>query len=192
MTKDFWDNRWLTGQTGWDLGQVSPPLKAYIDQIKNRSTKILIPGCGNAYEAEYLIRNGFDNVYIVEISEKAIATFKARFPDFPNNHIFHADFFELTGQFDLIIEQTFFCAILPELRLKYVDKMTELLNPNGKLVGLLFNRGFSGGPPFGGSLSEYQGLFQSKFEIKVMEKCYNSIGPRLGSEIFIKLQVNEV
>ena len=87
----------------------------------------------------------------------------------------------------MIIEQTFFCALNPALRKDYVDRMYELLKPGGKLVGVLFNRSFEGGPPFGGSKEEYKELFDEKFVIKKMEDCYNSIEPRKDAEVFIIL-----
>ena len=188
MTTEFWEERWNNNDTGWDLGQVSPPLKAYFDQLENKSLKILIPGAGNAYEAEYLWRNGFENTHIVEIAKSAIDAFKKRYSGFPDDQIIHADFFDLNQAFDLIIEQTFFCAIDPSVRKEYVKKMRNLLSPEGHLVGVMFNRSFVGGPPFGGSVEEYRGLFEPDFSIQIMEECYNSIPPRQGSEIFIKLQ----
>ena len=66
--------------------------------------------------------------------------------------------------------------------------MHELLAPSGKLVGVLFNFPLNTqGPPFGGSKDEYIGYFEPMFEIKTMETCYNSIGPRMGNELFIQL-----
>jgi len=56
---NYWENRYQNQQTGWDIGEISSPLKAYIDQLEDKSIKILIPGAGNAYEAEYLFLNGF-------------------------------------------------------------------------------------------------------------------------------------
>ncbi len=188
MSKDFWEQRWTNMQIGWDLGEVSPPIAEYINQLTNKELKILIPGCGNAYEAEYLHQKGFKNVYIVEISQGAIDSFKKRYPDFPNQHIIHSDFFEIDGQYDLIIEQTFFCAINPKMRKKYVQQMTKLLKTKGKLVGLLFNTEFSGGPPFGGHKDEYLQLFLDNFKIKIMEKAYNSIKPRQDNELFVILE----
>jgi len=38
------------------------------------------------------------------------------------------------------LEQTFFCSFKPENRDKYRDKILSLLKPDGKLVGVLFNR----------------------------------------------------
>ncbi|SHI83533.1 Thiopurine S-methyltransferase (TPMT) [Algibacter luteus] len=52
--ENYWTQRYNERQTGWDVGKPTTPLKTYIDQLKNKSLKILIPGAGNAYEAEYL------------------------------------------------------------------------------------------------------------------------------------------
>jgi hypothetical protein len=101
------------------------------------------------------------------------------------------DFFEHQGQYDLIFEQTFFCALPPTMRENYVRKMHQLLSVNGKLVGLLFNKTFETGPPFGGSQSEYNQLFKNNFEFLQMDLCYNSIKPRANSELFIELKRNK-
>ena len=192
MQKEYWDKRWHNRETGWDIGGVSPPLKAYFDQLTDKSLKILIPGCGNAYEAEYLFKSGFTNVYIIEISKAAVASFLKRCPDFPFDKIIIGDFFEYSGQYDRIIEQTFFCAIEPLRRAEYVSKTASLLKPGGMLVGLLFDRFFDDGPPFGGTKEEYIGLFSPYFGIEIIETAYNSIVPRRGTEIFIKMIKNKI
>jgi thiopurine S-methyltransferase len=150
--------------------------------------KILIPGGGNAYEAEYLFQKGFKNVFVVDLSKTAIDNFKKRIPKFPIAQLILGDFFELNGSFDLIIEQTFFCAIDPSLRAKYVLKMQQLLTPKGKLVGLLFHVPLNKDkPPFGGSKKEYIDYFQPSFQISKMDPCYNSYPNRQGRELFVKL-----
>ena len=66
--------------------------------------------------------------------------------------------------------------------------MASLLNENGKVIGLLFDKTFEEpGPPFGGCPCEYKPIFQPHFEIKNMEKCHNSIPPRENAEVFIHL-----
>jgi hypothetical protein len=40
------------------------PIKNYIDTLKDKDIAILIPGCGNTYEAAYLLEQGFTNVTI--------------------------------------------------------------------------------------------------------------------------------
>lgn len=185
LDNNYWTNRYVNKQTGWDLGEISPPLKIYIDNIRNKNLKILIPGAGNAHEAAYLFKLGFKNTYVLDISEYPLNEFKKRNPEFPSDQLLVEDFFLHQSNYDLIIEQTFFCAIPPYLRENYVTKMAELLNPTGKLIGLLFNTAFeSEGPPFGGNINEYQNLFSSKFIIEKMEICPDSIKPRLGNELF--------
>jgi len=184
LNKDFWENRYKTNETGWDVGTITTPLKEYIDQIENKNLKILIPGAGNGYEFDYLISKGFKNVYVVDIAKQPLENLASRNPDFKNNFI-QADFFEFDDQFDLILEQTFFCALEPSLRSKYVEKMHSLLTEKGKIFGLLFDFELTEvGPPFGGSKEEYINLFQDKFKLKVLERAYNSIKPRDGRELF--------
>lgn len=187
LNKDYWNDRYLQQQTGWDIGTVATPLKTYFDQLTNKHLSILIPGCGNAHEAAYLLQQGFSNVTLVDIAPLATAAVEEKLRGYINNglQIITGDFFDLKTTFDLIIEQTFFCAIHPTFRPAYANQMFSLLAPKGKLVGLLFDRDFEGGPPFGGSKLEYQQLFAPKFNICIMEKAYNSIAPRLGSELFV-------
>ncbi len=189
LDKDYWNDRYENHQTGWDLGAISTPLKEYADQLADKNIAILIPGCGNAYEAEYLLQQGFGNITLIDIAPAAVNNVKKKLKEFDGKqlHMICGDFFELEQTFDLIIEQTFFCALQPELRDAYANKMFDLLNENGKLAGVLFNKDFDGGPPFGGSKEEYLNLFSTKFEIKTMEACYNSIVPRAGSELFFIL-----
>ena len=186
LGQDFWNDQYIANTTGWDLGQVSPPLKAYIDQLTNKDIKILIPGCGNSYEAEYLLKMGFTNVSLIDIAPDLVERLKAKFKSEPHIKIILGDFFSHEGQYDLILEQTFFCALDPGLRKNYVKQMTKLLKKDGKLAGLLFVKEFEkAGPPFGGSKEEYELLFRNDFELQVFESCYNSFDKREGTEIFV-------
>ena len=188
MDKDFWDNKWLEQQTGWDIGYPSPAIASYFKLVSNLNVKILIPGCGNGYEAEFLFENGFTNVWIIDISEHAITAFKKRVPKFPVEHIICGDFFEFDAEFDFIIEQTFFCAIQLDKRNDYCSKMADLLNPTGALVGLLFDFPLETGPPFGGDLAEYKERFSKTFAEVQIEACKTSIAPRQGKEFWITMR----
>jgi len=141
MPANYWDDRWLNDDTSWDMRRVSPPLQAYLAQLTDKTVSILIPGCGNAYEAGWLLDNGFPSVTLIDISPTLTARLREKFPTIP---IITGDFFEHTGQYDLIIEQTFFCSLDPSLREKYVEHTHSLLRPGGKLTGLLFDRNFVG------------------------------------------------
>jgi SAM-dependent methyltransferase len=190
LDKQFWDERWKTKDTGWDLESVSPPLKAYIDTIVNKEVAILIPGCGNAHEAAYLLENGFTNVSVIDISPTLVQSILQKFEKYAGKEltVICGDFFRHFGQYDIILEQTFFCALSPDLRKQYVEKMHSLLAENRKLVGLLFDKVFESNPPFGGSKNEYEELFSKYFEIETMEPCTNSIPPRAGAELFVEFR----
>lgn len=185
--KSYWTSRYKNQEIGWDIGYVSTPLKAWIDSFSNLNAAILIPGAGNSYEAEYLFQKGFKNVTVVDISAEPLLHISERCPEFPKEQLIETDFFTHSGKYDVIIEQTFFCALDPSLRTKYVQKMHELLNPKGFVVGVMFNVALnSDRPPFGGSEMEYKGLFEPYFKIGKMEPCYNSIEPRAGREVFVQ------
>jgi SAM-dependent methyltransferase len=190
LNKEFWDNRYVSNDTGWDASYITTPIKDYFDQLDDRDKKlcILVPGCGNGHEPEYLFRSGFKQVYVADISEFPLENFKKRVPDFPPEQLLHGDFFQLKGSYDIIVEQTFFCALDPSLRPAYAAKMAELLKPGGRLVGVLFNDTLNTDkPPFGGTKEEYISYFRPYFEIIHFEPCYNSIPPRAGRELFIYL-----
>ena len=191
---EFWQQRYENNSIQWDMGEVSPPLKAYIDQLPESAKQqaILVPGAGNAYEVGYLYEQGFTNVTLVDFAPAPIEAFATRYPNFPTEQLICADFFELSSnqyQFDWVLEQTFFCAINPQRRDEYVRQMARLLKPKGELVGLLFDKDFGHThQPFGGDKEEYEQRFKSHFDIEIMEPCYHSHPARQGSELFIKLR----
>jgi len=181
----YWDNRYKNKTTAWDIGKIATPIKEYIDQLTDKTLRILIPGAGNGYEAEYLWNNGFKNVFVLDISKQPLDDFLQRVNGFPKSNALHMNFFELNDTFDLIIEHTFFCALAPKLRMEYVYKMKDLIVAKGKLVGLLFDFELTeSGPPFGGNQNLYKTYFGNHFHIKTLERAHNSINQRQDKELF--------
>ena len=186
--EQFWSERYKNGMTGWDAGSVTTPIKEYFDQVENKDLKILIPGSGYGHEAEYLYSIGFKNIFVLDISEEPFISLKKRLPKLSTEHFIVEDFFDHKEQYDIILEQTFLSALSPSMRPEYAQKMHDLLVSGGRLVGVLFGVPLNTDhPPFGGSLEEYNQLFNEIFKIKVLDVCYNSIPPRQGSEVFINL-----
>ena len=87
LKKQLWNQRYLDSNTGWDVGYITTPIKEYIDQIKNKEVKILIPGSGNGYEAEYLFELGFKNIFVLDYANRALKNFKSRVDSFPKSNI---------------------------------------------------------------------------------------------------------
>jgi hypothetical protein len=188
LNKEYWENRYKSDTANWDIGQISNPLKEYIDQLKNKNVRILIPGAGNGYELDYLIEKGFHNVFVIDYAQQPIDAIIKRNKAL-KKHLICEDFFNHSETYDLILEQTFFCALQPNLRENYATKMFNLLSEKGKIAGLLFNFELSEvGPPFGGSYEEYVNLFSKKFTIKTLEPAYNSIKPRANKELFFTFE----
>ena len=187
--KSYWSRRYNEARTGWDLGEPSRPLQNYFDQLEDKQLKILIPAAGNAYEAEYLFSKGYTQVYVIDIAPEPLAAFSNRNPDFPSDQLLEEDFFMHQGKYDLIIEQTFFCSFPPKkaTRQHYAKKMHELLEPKGKLVGLWFDIPLTGDMekrPFGGTKEAYLSYFSPLFQIRTLERCYNSVESRADQELF--------
>ena len=187
--KDYWNILYDKEDIGWDIGFPSPAIKEYVDQLDTKELPVLIPGCGNAYEAEYLLAKGFNDITLIDIAPTLTAALEKKFKKNIGRRIkiITGDFFDHHGSYRLILEQTFLSALDPSLRTRYADKMHSLLVKGGHLAGVLFNQEFEGGPPYGGTAQEYKLMFSKKFTIKTLELCYNSIERRKGSEVFINL-----
>ena len=184
----YWSEKYKQQLMGWDTGSITTPLKEYFEQLEDKDLRILIPGCGNGHEVKYLYDNGFTNVTVVDISAKPFTTLIRHCTNWGKDSFIVDDFFNIDGQYDLIVEQTFFCALDPRMRHDYSLKMHDLLAPGGRLAGVLFKVFFAGdNPPFGGNKKEYVEYFKDKFKFKVFDDCHNSIKPRIGKELFINL-----
>lgn len=185
LTAAYWAQRWTNGETRWDLGAPSTPLQTYIDQLHNKSMHILLPGAGNAYEGIYLLQKGFENTTIVDIAPQPLDHIRKKMPSIKDHQLILGNFFEIEGTYDLILEQTFFCAIHPSQRPQYVQTCHRLLKPGGKLVGVLFNDALNTDfPPYGGFKQDYLPLFSPYFT-GTLHTCYNSIKPRENRELFM-------
>jgi thiopurine S-methyltransferase len=183
----YWDNRYKKKETGWDIGYANSIHIEYVKSNFSKEARILEPGAGSAYEATKLWRAGYTNVFPLDYSSTVKKEFTSKNPEFPAEQYLIGNFFELEGKFDLILEQTFFCALNPSLRESYVAKMHSLLQTGGRLMGVLFSFEKEDGPPFGGSIEEYTALFEKKFKIIRLEKAVNSIPERKGNELFFEL-----
>lgn len=65
--------------------------------------------------------------------------------------------------FDVTYERTFFCALPPDLRPQYIERMARLLTPGGVLVGLFYLGEEQGGPPYQLHAADEARLFGAHF-----------------------------
>ena len=85
LNENFWNNKYLDNDTGWDLGIISPSIKKWFDTKKNKGLQILVPGAGKGYEVKYGYDYGFNNIHYLDISTEATNLFKKNCPSFLKN-----------------------------------------------------------------------------------------------------------
>ena len=103
-----------------------------------------------------------------------------------NIKVLNLDFFELNSThdclYDLLIEQTFFCAISPSQRPLYAETVARILKKGGMIVGLFYHTGQEGGPPFNTTRQDIIKHFSGLFEIRELTQAKNSAEKRKGKE----------
>ncbi len=160
---EFWESRYRDHIIPWDAGKVPAALQAFAHTLAPR-TRILVPGCGSAYEAAFLHKRGFD-VVAIDFSAAAVEVAQKNLDPF--GHIVRlADFFAFdAGQpFDVIYERAFLCALPRTLWARYAVRCAELLSPNGVIAGFFFFADTPRGPPFGTSEAELNARLGERFE----------------------------
>ncbi|KAG6475436.1 hypothetical protein ZIOFF_064656 [Zingiber officinale] len=156
-----WEKCWEEGVTPWDLGQTTPVVHQLVQSGSLPKGRALVPGCGSGYDV-VAIASPERFVVGLDISSIAIKKAKEGSSSLPNANHFtfvEADFFhwQPTEKFDLIFDYTFFCAIDPNMRPAWAEKMRELLNPDGELITLIYLiSGKEGGPPYNCTVDDYE------------------------------------
>jgi len=194
LSPTAWENRYLQGTTGWDLGQPAPALSQWVESQgppENAASAIVL-GAGRGYDALLFARHGFQ-VTAVDFAPSAIAalTQAAKAEQLSLTGL-EQDIFTLLpqwqGQFDYVVEHTCFCALDPSLRPAYVHLVANLLAPQGELLAVFFTHDRPGVPPFGLSIPELTELFIPYFEVLSLDSVAVSVPARRGEEHFARLR----
>ncbi len=161
----FWNTRYESGQTPWDLGGVPKALQEYLRKAKGG--RALVPGCGSAHEIPALAAAGYE-VTAVDFSPVAVARARERVGPGLAAGLIEGDFFThplAPASYDLIYERTFLCAIPPERRAEYRDRVATLLKPGGAFIGYFYYQKTDpkDGPPHGLAWGESDLLFARHF-----------------------------
>ncbi len=181
-----WQEHYESNDLGWDLGQVAPAFVKLWQEEKLPLGKVLVPGCGRGHEVVFLAENGFE-VTAIDFSKGAVTYLENALKERSlNGRVLHQDFFALDdshdGIYDLVLEQTFFCAISPRQRSDYVLNVDRILRPGGMLVGLFYHTDKEGGPPYNTTREDIETHFLEKFEIQQLDKTSLSAEQRKDKE----------
>jgi methyl halide transferase len=193
MDPEAWEQRYRTGDTPWDIGRTPPPLERLLKSLPPGSRRVLVPGAGLANDALAWAEAGHD-VWAVDIAPTAVAAARRRAQGrgLPLKAL-QADLFALPraldGAFQLIWEQTCFCAIPPARRSEYVHVMARCLAPGGVFYGLFWNHGMPGGPPFDVQPALVHSTFSPLFEILAVDRVPNSVPQRRDQEFLATLRL---
>jgi len=178
---DFWEHRYRNNVTPWDAGRVQAALRDFATTHTGQP-RVLIPGCGAAYEARYLAELDWQ-VTALDFSAVAIEAARATLGSH-GDCLLQADFFnfEITAPFDIIYERAFFCSMPRRLWPDYATRMAQLLRPGGLLAGFFFLSDELKGPPFGTGSEELRTLLEPFFERIADEPVTDSIPVFQGKE----------
>ena len=187
LTSEYWQGRFMSNDTPWELGHPSVVLLEAFDELVGRGEeiggkRILSPGCGTGSDALALAERGAQ-VLAVDWSPSALAEIRVRAqrisPESGSVEVESGDFFSMMPRpVDVVAEHTFFCAIDPSARGRYVDRITAWLTSGGFLVGNFFVlsdhdasilpglslTSLGEGPPFATTVAELRRLLSPAFE----------------------------
>ena len=163
---DFWNSRYLSGQTPWDFGSVPADLKVYLKRHP-KGGRVFIPGCGSGYEIKAFADAGYE-VTAMDLAPAAVERARKLVGPALAKNIFTGDFFQYDfgpTQFDVVYERTFICALLPERREAYRNRVSALLKYRGSLLGYFYYQvpDLKAGPPFGFAWGTADELFSRHF-----------------------------
>jgi SAM-dependent methyltransferase len=197
LTREYWQGRFIANDTPWELGHPSQVLLEAFDLLEGQGTsvagkRILSPGCGRGSDALALAERG-GHVVAVDWSPVAVDDIRARSNQMPHIQgrieVMAGDFFALEPHpVDIVAEHTFFCAIDPTARERYVERIADWLVRGGYLVGNFFVlsepeasalRGLSltqsgEGPPFATTAEELRKLLGGRFKEIVLRPAVRS------------------
>jgi hypothetical protein len=179
---EFWDIRFREGRIPWDAGGVPHELAKYLAGASGGG-RVLIPGCGAAYEVVAFHEAGYE-VIAIDFSPEAVAA-AARALGPLRRTVRLGDFFQYDFgiiHFDIIYERAFLCSLPRRSRPAYCARVSELLRPGSLLIGFFLYDASEGGPPFGLGPGELNDLLQDRFVLEADEQPRSSVPVFAGKE----------
>ena len=179
MKPEFWLERWQTGQIGFHRADANPRLTEHHQRALGECLRVLVPLCGKSVDLEWLVVRGHE-VVGVELSEAAAKDFFAERGFMPERQqlgdfveyrygevrILVGDFFavspEQIGYFDGAYDRAAMIALPEEMRARYVQHLSSLMAPKGRLLLVTLHYDAAGGPPFDVSPAEVERAYAGR------------------------------
>ena len=163
-TPAFWDVRFRQKRTPWDAGSTPPDLERYLSNNSDGG-RVLIPGCGSAYEVRSFLEKGYE-VVAIDFSQVAVEKATAELGPLHTTVVLGDFFTHNFGPrlFDVIYERAFLASLPRRTWRDYAARVVKLLRSGGKLIGFFVYGEQQGGPPFCLKSGELALLLGEKFE----------------------------
>lgn len=181
-SSNYWEERYIKDDKPWDTRSLPLQFKKFIGRL-SKPARVLVPGCGSAYEARAFAEFGFE-VYAIDFSPAAVRLAQQNMGPWSKNVIL-GDFFsyDFCGlSFDIVYERAFLCALPQTSRFQYANRMASLLKEGGQLAGFFVHTQKQSGPPFGLAPDELNTLLGDQFELTTDDEVHNSIPLFAGKE----------
>ena len=117
MKRMDWEELYQKGETRWEKGAPSLPLKEYLARHELRG-RGLVPGCGRGHEVALAVEHGLDATGL-DIAPTAMKEARMRYPHLAERFVLGSVFdppAEMRGSFDVVLEHTCMSALPPKLR----------------------------------------------------------------------------
>jgi thiopurine S-methyltransferase len=185
MEQEFWLASWEEGgrKTSFHRRDVHPYILKYLPSHQLKGKRVLVPLCGKSVDLIYFAQHA-EAVIGVELAEKAVHQFfiEQALPytrvgnrySSGNLTIFQGDFFAQSlvqlGTIDLVYDRAALVALPLEMRLRYIDKIHQLLPKAAQqFVNTLEYAPLKAEPPFSISPSDLQEYYGQAFKIEHLE-----------------------
>ncbi len=181
-TPAYWEDRYLKNDIPWDAGKVPKALEEYLENTQD-TCRVLVPGCGSAYEARAFAEAGFD-VLAIDFSPAAVLTAKQTLNKW-HEVVIEGDFFSFefgNRPFDVMYERAFLTALPRDLRTQYAKRVADLIRVGGQIIGFYFYSEEEEGPPFGMKQGELSTLFENTFTCIADKEVEDSVTFFAGRE----------
>jgi phytoene dehydrogenase-like protein len=189
-----WQDAWRERRTPWDAGASPPVLARLVHAGTLPDGLAVVPGCGAGYDVLSLA-SASRPVIGIDVAEGAGDRFEAlrterKIPaDWARIHIGDFFAFDPGEPVQLVWDYTFFCALDPEVRPRWGERIDALLGDEGELVTLMFptaSFGSPSGPPYTVDVDMYQGALGRGFTPTLVEHVEESHPGRQGLEVLAR------